>query len=710
MSFAHLHNYTQYSLSNGLCGVEELFSKAEELGIRGLAITDKGTMAGVPVFLEEGRKHPSVKPIIGCEIRLNDKIRAEEGLSSLPLVLLAKNEIGYYNLVKLVSRPYVTHSLLAKYHKGLICLSSGPDGLITQALRYGNVDYAQKVARWYKKTFGHDFYLEAVNLNKEQSRCCDELFKLAMKLHIKVVATNVVLYVNKGDAPVLDKLASLGKPEDIINHKKCSRQAYLKSEKQMRNLFPEHPEVIDNTMEIVRKIRNFDIFQSLDLPVFPIPEKLKSDANSYLCHLAFCGARKRYGQVLPQKIESRLNDELATISRMGYADYLLIVQDYVNWARKNNIYVGPGRGNAPGSLVVYCLGITEIDPMRYGLLFERFLNPLYPYPSSLNIDVDLDEDGRSKVLGYLIDKYGNENVALTWAYGIMKTKHPGYDVQLDNIICRKAINACSVILSRHPLDGYLPIDTCIFKSDGREYHISQYASNYAEKTGVLQLDLIGFDLLSQINNCLSLVEKKYGVKVELDKIPIDDAETFALFCNGDTDGVFHCNDTEKQKYLRELQPDCLEDLMAMEALYRSCSIQFIPELIARKHNKEQIPDALPLVRDVLAETYGLTVYQEQIMKIAQLMAEISSDYTDALRRALFRQDSKSLDNIYSLFVSGCSKKGIHSDEYKPIWNEWVSLCNTVFSKSHAAAYAWLSYQTAWLKVHYPEEYNKSFFD
>lgn len=457
----------------------------------------------------------------------------------------------------------------------------------------------------------------------------------------------------------------------------------------------------------------------LELPVFPIPEKAESkwrawirssiiDAGAYdrngllrdddffrsicyLCYRTFNGARRIYGKDLPEAVQDRLTRELTVISRAAVADLFLIVQEYVDWARSNGILVGPGRGNTPGSLVAYCLGITRVDPLQRGLLFERFFNP--ECDRIPDIDVDVEAGGRMRVIDHLLEKYGSEHVALVKAYRLGP----------DGGILQEAIHACSVVLGRKPLSEYLPLTTWTDPATGRAYPVSRYASADAARAGVLQLDIIGLDVLDRIHDCVALVAKRNHIKIDPNKVPDDDTETFALFGRGDTDGVFHFEGSAQKMVLRRFKPDRIEDLMLLDALFRPHGEKWILWMLAQRREGTALA-SLPEAEEILAGTYGLAVYQEQVMQIAQRIAEFTPNQSDRLRRALCRKDEATLSDLYADFLLGAGRKGYRPEELEPLWEMWESQGWMIFSKSHAAAYAWLSYQTAWLKAHYPEEF------
>lgn len=474
----------------------------------------------------------------------------------------------------------------------------------------------------------------------------------------------------------------------------------------------------------------------VEIPSFPIPERIeskiigwvKSDiidegahdqdgklrTNDYfksmclLCHLAFTGARKRYGKNLSEEVDNRLKHELKVICRMGYPDLFLIIQDYVNWAKRKDIYIGPGRGSSPGSLVAYCLGITAIDPIRNGLLFERFINQ--DCPMAPVIDVDIEEEGRFRVIEYMEEKYGKDHVALVMTYGKMTQEHPLYEERLKDVIQLKGIHACAVILGRKPLYKYVPLATWTDKKSGHEHLVSVWQCNRLDNSGVLKLNIIELDTLNRVKRCTSLIKQRYDIKIDLGKLPLDDQKTLALYEHADTDGVFHFDSNGMKRILTELKPQRLEDLIMLDAMYRPDNLARIPWLIAIRKGLMPPPPLLPEIEKILLPTYGLTIYQEQVMEIARQLTGLPAEWTDSLRRALCRQDKKSLSDLIKSFIISGGINGHLDSELMPVWDSWVALGKALFNKSHAVAYAWLSYQTAWLKAHYPKEFIDCFLN
>ena len=825
MAFVHLHVHTQYSILDGQSSIENLFARAEELGMGGLAITDHGNMYGVKEFLKFAKKHPSVKPIIGCEIyvtrgydhHLKDKAHSKY----YHLILLAKNYKGYENLMKIVSeahvegmyyRPRVSHEVIEKYHEGLICSSACMVGEVPQHILDGDEKGASEAIEWHKKVFGEDYYLEVMLHKTEvpglsletyemQKRYTEEIFRLSEKHGVKVVATNDVHFVRKEDGPAHDRLICLttNKFIDEEDRLRYTQQEYLKSEEEMLALFPEHPEAISNTIEVLDKVESYEIDRGHVLPKFDLPKDFldkidewnekyasvidegRNDENgkyrgdefcnsvSYMCKLTYDGAAARYGDSLGEEQAERLDFELKTISRMGFPDYFLIVQDFINWAKRNGISVGPGRGSAAGSAVAYCLGITNLDPIKYDLLFERFLNP--ERISMPDIDVDFDDDGRYRVIQYVQDKYGVDHISHVITFGTMAAKSAIKDVarisrlsldesnrltkmipdrpftvkvdgenkemkptlkncvkylpelknemengsdlikdvlkyalQLEGCIRQTGIHACAMIIGRGNLTDYIPITMGKDKATGQDVWVSQYEGSYIEEVGMLKMDFLGLRTLSIIKECLSLVKKRHGVDIDIEKIPIDDPETYALYSRGDTKSVFQFESPGMKEWLQRLHPQRFEDLIAMNALYRPGPMDYIPSFVARKRGEEEIRFDLPVMAEFLDETYGVTVYQEQVMRISQKVAGFSKGKADKLRKAMGKKKLDVLESLYNEFVEGGVKNGHPKEILDKIWSDWRKFASYAFNKSHATCYAWVSYQTGWLKAHYPAEF------
>ena len=849
MSFVHLHVHTQYSILDGQASIENLFNRAEELGMPGLAITDHGNMYGVKEFFKYAAKHPSVKPIIGCEIYVSKGDHRVKEKGYYHLILLAKNYNGYKNLMKIVStghlegmyyKPRVSHEVIEKYHEDLICSSACMAGEIPRMILAGDIAGAEKAIEWHKRVFKDDYYLE-VMLHKtevpglslevyEKEKEYDEvIFDLAEKHGVKVIATNDAHFVRKEDGPAHDRLICLTTNAyiDDPDRLRYTQQEYLKSEEEMAALFPDHPEVITNTLEICDKVESYSIDRGHVLPKFQIDPDFLADIDNqlekykdvidagrcdekgndrgeefrysvaFLCHLCYKGAHERYGETLNQETSERLDFELKTISRMGFPDYFLIVQDYIAAARAHGISVGPGRGSAAGSAVAYCLGITNLDPIKYDLLFERFLNP--ERVSMPDIDVDFDDDGRYRVIQYVQDHYGVDHVSHVITFGTMAAKGAikdvarisrlpldesnrltkmipdkpitvtetsevelkegeepengerviekdgkrykivkkdsdkkptlkncvkyvpelkneyengsplvrevlNYALQLEGCIRQVGIHACAMIIGRGNLTDYIPITLGVDKATDQKVWVSQYEGSFIEDVGMLKMDFLGLRTLSIIKICLAEVKKRFGIDIDIEKIPIDDPKAYEIYSNGDTKSVFQFESPGMMEWLQKLHPERFEDLIAMNALYRPGPMDYIPSFVARKRGEEPITYDLPAMEEFLKETYGVTVYQEQVMLISQKVAGFSKGKADKLRKAMGKKKIDILQSLYNDFIEGGKKNGHPEDVLKKIWKDWEKFASYAFNKSHATCYAWVSYQTGWLKAHYPSEF------
>ena len=859
MSFVHLHVHTQYSILDGQSSIDNLFNRAEELGMPGLAITDHGNMYGVKEFFKYAKKHPSVKPVIGCEayVSVGDHRVKEKGYYHL--ILLAKNYEGYKNLVKIVStahiegmyyRPRVSHEVLEKYHEGLICSSACMAGEVPRAILAGDMKKVDEVIEWHKKVFGDDYYLEVMLHKTEVPGLSREvydnqmiynkvIFELAEKHGVKVIATNDVHFVRKEDGPVHDRLICLTTNSyiDDPDRLRYTQQEYLKSEEEMLALFPDHPEAIANTLEVLDKVEAYSIDSDPILPVFEIDpafmqeidaqmEKYKDiiDAGrcdkkgnyrgdgfchsvAYLCHLTYKGAHERYGEELNEEQKERIDFELKTISRMGFPDYFLIVQDYIAASRAMGSMVGPGRGSAAGSVVAYCLKITNLDPIRYQLLFERFLNP-----DRISMpDIDVDFEDLTKAHSYVEKKYGADHVSRVITFGTMAAKSaikdvarisrvsidesnrlskmvpdrlsekkekeypfnpkldelkPGFKVvekeveeekdgqkvlvkkiyqrgledvdvkitlkncyrlvpefieelkngpelnkevlkyaqALEGCVRQVGMHACATIIGRGDLTNYLPMTLSKDKDTGEYVRTSQYDGHYIEDVGMLKMDFLGLITLSIIHNCLNLIQERFGEDIDIEAIPIDDKPTYELYGRGDTVSVFQFESEGMQTWLQKLRPTRFEDLIAMNALYRPGPMDYIPDFVARKQGEQAIEYDLPEMAEYLEDTYGVTVYQEQVMLLSQKLAGFTKGEADKLRKAMGKKQIDILNSLKDKFMEGGMKNGHPEKVLDKIWKDWEKFAQYAFNKSHATCYAWVSYQTGWLKCHYPSEF------
>ena len=852
MAFVHLHVHTQYSILDGQSSIENLFNRADELGMPALAITDHGNMYGVKEFFKYAGKHPNVKPIIGCEIYVtrhyDHHLKDNEHKGYYHLILLAKNYQGYLNLVKIVSegcvngmyyRPRVSHEIVEKYHDGLICSSACLAGEVPRAIMAHDDKAVEDAILWHKRVFGEDYYLEVMkhptkvpglsnDLYEKQCYYTDEIFKLAQKYGVKVIATNDAHFVREEDGPVHDRLICLTTNAfvDDPGRLRYTQQEYIKTEEEMAALFPDHPEALANTLEVAEKVDRYSIDRDPVLPVFEIDpafmaqidtylEKYKDiiDAGrcdkhgtyrgdgfcnsvAYLCHLTYKGAHERYGETLTQEQEERIDFELKTICRMGFPDYFLIVQDYIAASRAMGSMVGPGRGSAAGSVVAYCLRITNLDPIKYQLLFERFLNP-----DRISMpDIDVDFEDLAKAHEYVENKYGATHVSRVVTFGTMAAKSaikdvarishvsidesnrltkmvpdrlsekkekeypfnpkldelkPGFKVverdghtfqrgmedvdvkinlkncyrlvpefieelkngpeinkevlkyaqALEGTIRQTGVHACATIIGRGDLTDYLPIFLAKDKETGQEnLPTSQYDGHFIEDVGMLKMDFLGLITLQIIHNCLDLIKEHHGEDIDIEAIPIDDKATLELYGRGDTTSVFQFESEGMKQWLQRLKPERFEDLIAMNALYRPGPMDYIPDFVARKQGEQAIEYDLPEMAEYLQDTYGITVYQEQVMLLSQKLAGFTKGEADKLRKAMGKKQIDILNSLKDKFMSGGQANGHPEKILDKIWKDWEKFAQYAFNKSHATCYAWVSYQTGWLKCHYPSEF------
>lgn len=828
--FIHLHVHSYYSVLDGQAGIQALVDKAYKDGMRAIALTDHGNMYGVKDFfnyvgkkngpikgdiknienkikelkasestpetekqiseaeaeLIEKKKH-LFKPIIGCETYVARNGRhsksGKEDLSGYHLVLLAKNETGYRNLVKLVSmgfiegfygRPRIDKEILEKYSEGLIVSSACLGGEIPRLIRAGRMDDVDRSIEWFKNIFGEDYYLEIQRHETNdptasgetyqiQKPVNEEILKLAEKHNVKVIATNDVHFADEEDAEAHDRLICLVTNADLDdpNRMRYTKQEWLKSQREMNQIFSDVPYVLSNTMEIADKVEFYDINSGPIMPSFPLPEGFDND-DDYLKHLTYEGAKKRYGEALSDEQKERIDFELETIKNMGFPGYFLIVQDFIRAAREMGTAVGPGRGSAAGSVVAYCLGITDIDPIRYDLLFERFLNP--DRISMPDIDIDFDDDGRGEVLRWVTDKYGKEKVAHIITFGTMATKSSIKDVarvqklplsesdrlsklvpdripdkkvnlknaieyvpelkaaansndpvmsntlkyaqMLEGTIRSTGVHACGVIIGKDDLTNYIPISTTKDKDTNEEILVSQYEGSLIEEVGMLKMDFLGLKTLSIIKEAIENVQQTTGTELDFSDMDsvLKDEKTYELYSAGKTTGTFQFESPGMQKYLKELQPTTFEDLIAMNALYRPGPMDYIPSFVARKHGREEITYDIPIMERYLKDTYGITVYQEQVMLLSRLLANFTRGQSDELRKAMGKKIKEKMDALKVKFMEGAKANGHDSKICEKIWADWEKFASYAFNKSHATCYSWVAFQTAYLKANYPSEY------
>jgi DNA polymerase-3 subunit alpha len=821
MKFSHLHNHTQFSLLDGASSISKLYAKASADEMPALAITDHGNMFGAFEFVaeawkntkvvgttEEGNeiKEPVVKPIVGCEFyvvenRHKRQFTREEKDQRFHQLLLAKNEIGYKNLVKLCSLGYIEglygkypridKELIVQYHEGLIattcCLAASvPRTILRKGEEEGEIEF-----KWWFDLFGEDYYVEFQRHDiPEQMKVNEVLVRFAKKYNVPVIASNDSHYVEREDYNAHDILLCINTAEkqstpsnkefadDDENRPKNTRfafyndQFYFKNTQEMKQLFSDIPEAIDNTNRIVEKVKPLKLETEILLPFFKVPEEF-STQDTYLEHLAWTGAKERYKDITPD-VEERLRFELFTIKTMGFAGYFLIVSDFIKEGRNMGVLIGPGRGSAAGSVVAYCIGITNIDPIKYNLLFERFLNP--DRKSMPDIDTDFDDVGRQKVIDYVVKKYGKNQVAHIVTYGTMAAKmsikdvarvldlplqdsnalakmvpeKPGISLQrvlhaplegekslkekeglqsdelesvsqlreiyenenllqskvlheaekLEGSVRNTGIHAAGIIIAPKDLSELIPVAT----NKDVDLLITQFEGNIIENAGVIKMDFLGLKTLTIIKDALALIKRNYNVEIDIDNIPLDDEATFHLYQKGETNATFQFESVGMQKYLRELKPDKFEDLIAMNALYRPGPLEYIPDFVKRKNGQAPITYDLPEMEEYLADTYGITVYQEQVMLLSQKLGSFSKGDADVLRKAMGKKQKAVLDKMKGQFVEGAMKNGHPEDKLNKIWTDWEAFAQYAFNKSHSTCYALVAYQTAFLKAHYPSEY------
>lgn len=848
--FVHLHVHTYYSILDGQSSVERLVDKAVGNGMRAMAITDHGNMFAIKNFYNYCNKvnkklkaegKPAFKPILGCEMyvarhKKESKIKENGDMGGKHLVVLAKNYVGYKNLIKLVSRAWVDgfymrprtdHDDLERFHEGLIVSSACIAGEVPSKILKGDIDGARESIRWFKRVFGEDYYLElqrhevtnpSIHANRQtyplQQKANKMLLQLAKEENVKVICTNDAHFVDEENAEAHDHLICLstGKDLDDPNRLLYTKQEWFKTREEMNQVFSDLPEVLRNTCEIADKVEFYSIDNAPIMPFFPIPEdfgteeklrqtvsneaifkefttdengnnimseeEAKSKVNKlggidklyrikleadYLAKLSYEGAKKLYGEPLTDEVEERIKFELHIMKTMGFPGYFLIVQDFINTARESlGVMVGPGRGSAAGSVVAYCLGITKIDPIKYDLLFERFLNP--DRISLPDIDTDFDDDGRGKVLEWVENKYGRENCAHIITYGTMATKNSLKDVarvervpipqanslcksipdklpdnlkmnlenaikvvpelqeaetssdlklkntikyakMLEGTVRGTGVHACGFIICRDPISDWVPVSIAEDKSDpGHKLRCTQYDGHVIEDTGLIKMDFLGLKTLSILKEAVENIRFTKGIEIDLDNIPIDDALTYELYSAGRTVGIFQFESVGMQTHLRALQPTLFEDLIAMNALYRPGPMDYIPDFIARKKDPSKIVYDIPCMEKYLKDTYGITVYQEQVMLLARQLANFTRGQSDTLRKAMGKKMIDKMNELEALFYEGGKQNGHDPKVLNKIWEDWKKFASYAFNKSHATCYSWVSFQTAYLKAHYPAEY------
>ena len=817
--FVHLHNHTQFSVLQSTISVASLVKATAEQKMPAVAITDHANLMGAFHFVRDILYHNKtaqtkndaavandeiptetiIKPIVGCEFFVcedhKDKTRKDNGFQ---IVFLAKTKKGYHNLAKMSSIAYtegfyyvprIDKKIIEKYKEDLIVLSGNLYGEIPNKVLNLGENQAEEALIWWKNQFRDDFYIEVMRHNQEdENRVNTDLISLAKKHEVKLIATNNTFYIEKGNANAHDILLCVrdGEKQSTpigrgrgYRYGLPNQEYYFKSGDEMKKLFNDLPEAISNTKEIVDKIEIYDLAREVLLPKFEIPNEFlisedendsgKRGENAFLKHLTFEGAKKRYKEITPE-IQDRIDFELLTIENSGYPGYFLIVQDFIAEARKMDVSVGPGRGSAAGSVVAYCLGITNIDPLLYNLLFERFLNP--DRVSLPDIDIDFDDEGRSRVMDYVIQKYGSKQVAQIITYGTMAAKSAirdtarvldlplfeadkiaklipamipakwslarflkdaegeikkvlrpedfdkikeliglskdgdlsGETIQqaqiLEGNLRNTGIHACGVIITPSDITDFVPVAT----AKDSDLYVTQFDNSVVESAGLLKMDFLGLKTLTLIKDTVKLVKYRSGIQLNPDEFPIDDEKTYALFQRGETVGIFQYESPGMQKYMKELKPTVFGDLIAMNALYRPGPIAYIPSFIKRKNGEEKIEYDLDACEELLKDTYGITVYQEQVMLLSQKLADFSKGDADVLRKAMGKKQKDVLDKMKPKFISQAVANGHAEEKLEKIWKDWEAFAEYAFNKSHSTCYAWIAYQTAYLKANYPAEY------
>lgn len=773
--FSHLHVHSQYSILQSPASYKQLISRAKELEMPAVAITDLGNLFGAFKAVAEGKRQ-GIKVIIGCDVymvedRKQQKFSKEFKDHRTIQLLLAKHQQGYQNLAKICSLGYiegyyggyprVDKELIKKYSEGLIATTGGISGEVPDLVLNVGEHQAEEAFQWWVETFGDDFYVELQRHGlEEENRVNEVLLRFARKYGVKVLATNNVYYTRREDADAHDTLLCV-KNGDLKSMQVGrgrgfrfgfpNHEFYFKTEEEMKKLFQDLPEAITNTHEVVEKIQELKLERDILLPRFTIPDQFE-DQDDYLRHLAYEGAKKRYSEITPE-IEERINHELKIIKDMGFPGYFLIVQDFINAARDMGVAVGPGRGSAAGSVVAFCTGITNIDPIKYDLLFERFLNP--ERVSMPDIDIDFDDDGRQDAIEYVIKKYGRNQVAQIVTFGTMAPRmsirdvarvselslpeanyiaklvpeKPGttFDQALSEVpelqqikmgndkkgevvklahtlvgsVRGTGIHAAGVIIAPDDLLEYIPVKT----DKDSDLFITQFDGSVVESAGMLKMDFLGLKTLTIIKTALGMIKRNHGIDIDIDSIPLDDDKTFELYQHGDTVGTFQFESEGMRQWLQKLKPTNIEDLIAMNALYRPGPMQFIPNFIDRKHGKEKVEYPHDLLEPILKNTYGIMVYQEQIMQTAQILGGYSLGGADLLRRAMGKKKIEEMNKQRVIFVKGAKEKhGIDSKKAEEVFAIMEKFAQYGFNRSHSAAYSVVAYQTGYLKANYPAEY------
>ena len=795
--YVHLHNNSQFSILQSTTKISDLVKKTSEQKMSAVALTDKANMMGCFHFYKAvknyndglNNQNEKIKPILGCELNVCenrlDKSYRDDGYQ---IVFLAKNKVGYENLMKMCSIGYtegfyyvprIDKDLVKKYRDGLIVLSGSKYGEISNKIINVGEKQASDACLWWKENFSNDFYLEMNNHGEEENEIINAQLSKFSKIHgVKLIATNNTKYISKEDANAHDILLCVkdGQQQSTpigrgrgFRYGLKNQEYYFKTKEEMSKIFENYPDAINNISELVDKVEFYDLRREVLLPKFSIPDNFKSKSNDieneYLKYLTYEGADHKYEKI-NDDLKEKIDFELGVIKNSGYPGYFLIVQDLINAAKEMGVSVGPGRGSVAGSIVAYCLGITKIDPIKYDLLFERFLNP--DRVSMPDIDIDFDDDGRGKVIDYVIEKYGSNQVAQIVTYGKMAAKSSIRDtarvldlslsdadylaklvpnmtklsdifesdkkklsssmrsddfsnaVELKNIadgdnlqsetinqarvlegsLRNVGVHACGVIITPDEITKFVPIAT----AKDSDLVVTQYDNSVVENAGLLKMDFLGLKTLTLIKDTIKLIKYRHKKDIDIDNIPLDDLKTYELFQKGDTVGIFQYESLGMQKYLRDLKPTVFEDLIAMNALYRPGPLEYIPSFVRRKNGTEEIKYDIPEMEEFLKETYGITVYQEQVMQLSQKLANFSKGDADTLRKAMGKKIFSLLEKLKPKFIKGGKSNGYDHETLEKIWKDWEAFASYAFNKSHSTCYALIAYQTAYLKAHYPSEY------
>ena len=813
--FAHLHNHTQFSILQSTANIQNLVDATAKYKMPAVAMTDTGNMMGAFHFVKAVKNHnkmvaskneelfeqglapteKTIKAIVGCEFNVcTDHTNKSQKDNGYQIVMLAKNKKGYHNLAKMASIAYtdgfyyvprIDRTVIEKYKEDLIVLTGNLYGEVPSKILNVGEKQAEEALVWWKEQFGEDLYIELMRHGQDdEDRVMPVLVTLSRKHNIKLIASNNTFYIDKEDAEAHDILLCVKDGEKVATPKGRGRgyryglpnqEYYFKSPEEMKSLFKDLPEAILNVEEIIDKVEPFELARDVLLPAFDIPEEFlheedktdggKRGENAFLRHLTYEGAVKRYGD-LTDEIKERLDFELDVIEKTGYPGYFLIVEDFIREARNMDVSVGPGRGSAAGSVVAYCLWITNIDPIKYDLLFERFLNP--DRVSMPDIDIDFDDEGRGRVMQYVIDKYGSNQVAQIITYGTMAAKSSIRDTsraldlplgdadriakliptmgklnkiigktdqelhskfraddlvkvnelinlsegddlegqmlrqakQLEGSLRNTGIHACGVIITPDDITNFVPVAT----AKDSDLYVTQFDNSVVEEAGLLKMDFLGLKTLTLIKDTVKLVKYRHDIDLDPENFPLDDEKTYALFQKGDTVGIFQYESPGMQKHMQSLKPTVFGDLIAMNALYRPGPMEYIPSFVRRKHGEEEIEYDLPAMEEYLKETYGITVYQEQVMLLSQKLANFTKGEADVLRKAMGKKQKAVLDKMKPKFIKQAGENGHPADKLEKIWTDWEAFAAYAFNKSHSTCYAWIAYQTAYLKAHYPAEY------